>query len=49
LDWSEKVKRALPNVPARVSFTTTAKGNIAFSAELSDKELVYAIVEFDKN
>jgi hypothetical protein len=48
-DWTQKIKKAIPGAPATdVNFTTTAKGNISFAAEVSDKEVVYCIVEFDK-
>jgi hypothetical protein len=48
-DWTQKIKKAIPGAPATdINFTTTAKGNISFAAEVSDKEVVYCIVEFDK-
>jgi hypothetical protein len=49
LDWPVKLRAAIPGSAAKqVQFSATPKGNIGFTSQLSESEVVYCIVEFDK-
>lgn len=49
LDWPVRVRTAIPGSAAKqVQFSATPKGNIGFTSSVSDNEVVYCIVEFDK-
>jgi hypothetical protein len=49
LDWPVKVRTALPGSAAKqVQFSATPKGTISFTSQVSESEVVYCIVEFDK-
>lgn len=47
--WPAKVRSAIPRAVARnAGFAVSPKGNIAFSTQASGDEVVYCVVEFDK-
>ena len=49
LPWPTKVRTAIPGSVARgVQYSASQKGNIQFTANTSGNEVVYCIVEFDK-
>jgi hypothetical protein len=49
MPWPAKLRSSLPGPAAEsVSFSATPKGNIQFSAPVKENEVVYCIVEFDK-
>jgi len=47
MNWPDKIKASIPAATS-VNFTSSAKGNIQFTAPVKENEIVYCIVEFSK-
>ena len=49
LPWPTKVRTAIPGAVARgVQYSASQKGNIQFTAKVGENDVVYCIVELDK-